>query len=331
MSEERRLRISFRGIEVFIAAVEEGSITGAAKRLGASPSSVSLQLSNLEAALDARLIERSAQRFELTTAGETFRPSAMRILDEVSSAQAALSATNKSPRMVIRIAIVEEFDANVIPHWLCKLEEIFPKCRFLIKSGTSHENYSALTTRSADMIVAVDATDAADWVEEHPIFRDPYILVTTSDAPSRVRMKALMQRPFIRYSRDQYMGRQIEAQLRRIGTMPPRGHEFSSNQAVLSMVAATGGWAITTASVLAGTLVATDEANPVLQARPLPLPAFSRCVSLHARRDALGDMPARFAEVLRESVAETTVEPACSKMSFLRDALRIMPQECVEK
>ena len=46
-------KVTLWGIEVFAAAVEEGSISAAARRLGVSPSSVSQQLSNLETALGA--------------------------------------------------------------------------------------------------------------------------------------------------------------------------------------------------------------------------------------------------------------------------------------
>lgn len=317
MSDERDLRITFRGVEVFIAAVEEGSITGAAKRLGASPSSVSLQLSNLEAVLDTRLIERSAHRFTLTAAGETFRPRAMRILDEVSGAQAALSASNQSPRMIIRIAIVEDFDAHVVPNWLAALGRDFPNVRFQIKSGASHENHSALISREVDMIVAVDATEPADWVEEHAILRDPYVLVSSGVDPTD--MTALMQRPFIRYAREQFMGRQIEAQFRRTGTVPPRGDEFSSSQAVLSMVRARSGWAVTTAAVMAGTPQGED-----LTVSALPIPAFARTLSLYARRDVLGDLPARFAGALRGSVGKQVVAPSCARLPFLAGALRIL-------
>ena len=44
-------RITLWGIEVFVATSEEASISAAARRLGASPSAVSQQLTNLEGAL----------------------------------------------------------------------------------------------------------------------------------------------------------------------------------------------------------------------------------------------------------------------------------------
>jgi len=59
-------RITLWGIEVFVAAAEESSITAAARRLRASPSAVSQQLTNLEAALDMAQ-ELSNCQFQLDT------------------------------------------------------------------------------------------------------------------------------------------------------------------------------------------------------------------------------------------------------------------------
>ena len=73
---------TFRAVQNFVAAVEAQSVTRAAYRLGTSPSSVSQQLSALEAALGTRLIERSARQFRLTRAGALFLDPAKALLDE---------------------------------------------------------------------------------------------------------------------------------------------------------------------------------------------------------------------------------------------------------
>ncbi len=53
--------LTLRAIEIFVAVIEEGSFSTGARRLGASTSSVSQQVTNLEAALRARLIDRAVQ------------------------------------------------------------------------------------------------------------------------------------------------------------------------------------------------------------------------------------------------------------------------------
>jgi len=120
---------TFRAAQVFVAAVETQSVTRAAHRLGMAPSSVSQQLSTLEAALGARLIERSARLFRLTRAGEVFLPAAKALLDDVSAAKAQLVMVDQAPPMAVRLASIEELDATVSAPWLLRLKARFPNHR----------------------------------------------------------------------------------------------------------------------------------------------------------------------------------------------------------
>lgn len=302
MSDKPTGKLSLKAIETFIAVTEEKSVSRGAQRLGASISATSLQLSNLEASLAAKLIERSAQRFELTEAGHLFRERALRILDEIDGARADLTHRKGSPHFVLRMAVVDDFDNHILPHWLNTLTGHFPNARFAIKSGPSHENFSILSTRAADMVVATDAMESVDWIEEHPLMRDPYILVTSQQMGHSPDLEALKRFPFMRYAREQHMGRQIEAQLRRLKISLPKTHEFSSNQALFAMIKQMDGWTISTAAAIHGTLSHRNKEDHALQFHPLPFPAFSRNISLYARKDILSQVPETAATSLKHSL-----------------------------
>lgn len=304
MDKDHHGRLSLRSIETFIAVVEEGSVSRGAKRLSASVSSVSLRLSNLEKALDTVLLERNAQRFSITEAGHLFRHRALRILDEIDGAKSDLTSRHGSPHFALRMAIVEDFDNHVLPGWLIALQKEFPNARFITKSGPSHENFSILESRSADLIIAVDAMDPTDWIEEHPLMKDPYILVASPQVPDHITAQELMKFPFVRYAREQHMGRQIEAQLRRVKLVPPQQHAFSSNQALFSIVSELEGWAISTVSAVHGTLSHRHREAMDLTFKPLPFPTFSRTVSLYARRDILSEVPNIAARELRHQLTK---------------------------
>ena len=72
---ETQGRVTLWGIEVFLAVAEEGAISGAARRLGVSPSAVSQQVAGLELAVGAQLLDRTARPVRLTPAGEIGRAS----------------------------------------------------------------------------------------------------------------------------------------------------------------------------------------------------------------------------------------------------------------
>lgn len=68
-SSNRLDSAQFAAIRALVLAAESGSLTDAARRLGLTPSAVSKQLSRLEEALGARLLERTTRRVRPTPAG----------------------------------------------------------------------------------------------------------------------------------------------------------------------------------------------------------------------------------------------------------------------
>ncbi|MBO6759083.1 MAG: LysR family transcriptional regulator substrate-binding protein [Roseibium sp.] len=203
--------------------------------------------------------------------------------------------------MVLKIAMIEDFDTVVLPAWLTAVTDRFPNLRFHVKSGPSHENHATLGNRAADLILASEALETPDWVEDHPILADPYILVRSAEIAPPRRPDDLMRHPFVRYSRELMIGRHIEAHLRRSKAVPRRAHEFSTHQAVFSMVEAMGAWAITPASAFLnfGPTASVAELRRPILASALPFPGFSRHISLQARSGALAQMPSELAGLLR--------------------------------
>ncbi|HET6806352.1 MAG TPA: LysR family transcriptional regulator [Frateuria sp.] len=101
--------LKLRGLAAFVAAVEEGSVSAAARRLGYSKSVVSERLAELEHALGARLLQRSTRRMSLTADGECFLPRARRILGEAKEAMAELTDRRSSLAGPLRISAPVSF------------------------------------------------------------------------------------------------------------------------------------------------------------------------------------------------------------------------------
>ena len=306
---------TFRSVQVFVAAVEAQSVTRAAHRLGISPSSVSQQLAALETALGARLLERTARVFRLTRAGQQFLEPAKKLLDDVTSAKATLVMADQAPPMALKVASLEELDATVTAPWLLRLQALHPNISLSLTSGASHENHDALASRAVDVMLGVEGVAVADWVETHPILRDPFIVVTSARAT-----KPLTERPFVRYAPDLHIGRQIEAQLRRTDTLPARGFAFTTNQALFAMAAEIDGWAITTALAFLG----TPHAHERLIAQQLPFARFSRRLALHARAGTLGDLPAQIAGQMRTQITERILPEASAQLPKDIEAIQIL-------
>ncbi len=145
-------RVTLWGIEVFVASAEEGSISAAARRLGVSPSAVSQQLTALEAALGASLLDRASRPVQVTPAGAMFRRHAQTILNAASEARAELAMADLSGLTTLRLGVIEDFDSDVTPRLLTTLAQDLKGCRFLLETGASHRLMDQLEARALDIV-----------------------------------------------------------------------------------------------------------------------------------------------------------------------------------
>ncbi|MEO1346234.1 MAG: LysR family transcriptional regulator [Pseudomonadota bacterium] len=91
-------------LTVFRTAVELGSFAAASRQLGLSPAAVSKNISELEAYLSTRLINRTTRRMSLTEPGTLYFERVVRILDDLKDADGALQATQSQPTGVLRVS-----------------------------------------------------------------------------------------------------------------------------------------------------------------------------------------------------------------------------------
>ena len=307
-------RITLWGIEVFVASAEEGSISAAARRLGVSPSAVSQQLSALEAALGAVLLDRSGRPVQVTPAGGMFRRHAQVILNAASEARAELAMADLSGLTTLRLGVIEDFDSDVTPRLLTTLARDLKGCRFLLETGASHRLMDQLEARALDIVIAADTDQPPeDWREVHPILAEPFVAV----APPGASIDDL---PLILYTARHLMGRQIAAHLARHGLKPAHRFELDSYAAILAMVAGGEGWTILTPLALHQARAFREK----VEVRHLPLPALSRTLSLSARAGILHGVPAQIAQRLKPLIAEVVITPALATTPWLAPALRIL-------
>ena len=311
-------RVTLWGIEVFLAIAEERSISAAARRLGASNSSTSQQLSNIETALGTRLVDRSARPLSLTPAGELFRRRARVIVDEADQARAELAMGDHASLSRLRLGMIEDFDADVTPRFLGEMAESFTRTRFLLETGPSHRLNDQLDARALDVIVAADIGAPADWMEVHPLIEEPFVAA----APRGVAggLDALRALPLIQYSTRHRMGRVIAEHLARQDLALAHRFELDSYHAIMAMVAAGAGWTILTPL---GVLRAHRFVDRVAL-HPLPVDPLSRRISLSARAGVLGEMPGDLSGRLKRLLGELIVTPAVARYGFLKDDLRLL-------
>lgn len=309
-------RVTLWGIEVFLAVAEEGAISTAAKRLAVSPSAISQQLTGLETALGAVLLDRSARPMGLTPAGAMFRRHAQTIVNTEAEARADLAMADLSGLTTLRLGMIEDFDAEVTPGLLSALAQELKGCRFLLETGASHRLLDQLDSRSLDIVVAADlGSESSDgnWREVHPVLTEPFLAVTPKG-------KNHGDLPLIQYTARHLMGRQIAGHLARQNIRLTHRFELDSYRAILAMVAAGQGWTILTPLALHH----ATRFREGVDVAPLPFEPLERTLALSARAGVLRDIPAQVAGRLRSLIQTQIVDPAQADWPWLGQSLRVL-------
>ncbi|MDR3067282.1 MAG: LysR family transcriptional regulator [Comamonas sp.] len=93
----------FGEMTVFLRVIEEGSFSGAGRRLELSPSAVSKLIARMEARLGVRLFERVAAAIRLTQEGERFRIASQRVVQAMEQAEACVRVADAEISGTVRI------------------------------------------------------------------------------------------------------------------------------------------------------------------------------------------------------------------------------------
>jgi len=96
---------------VFVAAVDDGSLVGAARRFGLSPSMAGKHVSAIEEQLKARLLQRSTRMLKLTDVGQAYYARCKQILEEYEDANRQAAEAQQTVRGVLRVAAPTTFGA----------------------------------------------------------------------------------------------------------------------------------------------------------------------------------------------------------------------------
>jgi DNA-binding transcriptional LysR family regulator len=98
-----------KDLEVFVAVVEAGNFSLAARELDVAISSVTRRVDGLEQELGVTLFRRGSRRLVLTDAGQQFLGTAQNVLSELSTARDQLSNHDPEPRGLLTIAAPASF------------------------------------------------------------------------------------------------------------------------------------------------------------------------------------------------------------------------------
>jgi DNA-binding transcriptional LysR family regulator len=113
-------------MKVFIAAIDEGSLAGAARQLKRSPTAVSRALSFLEAHVGMELLHRTTRSLKLSEAGQRYAAACRRVLVDLEEADMLVGGERAAPRGMLTISSPPVFGEEVLRPILDAFLDLYP-------------------------------------------------------------------------------------------------------------------------------------------------------------------------------------------------------------
>ena len=175
--------MELRVLRYFLAVAREESICGAAEALHLSQPTLSRQLMDLEEELGKKLFIRGNRRITLTEEGVLLRKRAGEILDLVEKTTGELAAEDRNLTGDIYIGAGETKGVHYLTQRAHRLQEQYPRIRFLISSGDSVDITEQLDKGLIDFGLLFDPVDLHKYsAYSLPVF-DTWGLLIRQDDP----------------------------------------------------------------------------------------------------------------------------------------------------
>ncbi|WP_409020318.1 LysR family transcriptional regulator [Brevundimonas vesicularis] len=149
--------------EIFVRALEEGSLSAAARRLDLSPAVASRRLARLEDRLGVRLIERTSRRLAPTEAGRLVYERAVQLLDGVEELEASVSRRTTQARGLLRVTAPTSFGRRRLAPYLRPFLEAHPRLTLELNLTDA---FVDLMAEDVDVAVRIGT-----WDEANPAMR----------------------------------------------------------------------------------------------------------------------------------------------------------------
>ena len=160
--------MKFSALQAFVAAIEEGSLRGASRRLGVSQPALSKLVRELEIELAATLLERHSQGVKPTAQGQVLFEHAIKVAQELETAVDQIQQLGGHMRGELNIAAVPVAMMLLIPEALRTFSRAFPDIRLRVSEELFVDQLQKLRNGQVDMVVGgiPDGLASGEFVTE---------------------------------------------------------------------------------------------------------------------------------------------------------------------
>lgn len=168
--------MELRQLEYFIAIVDLGTITGAARALNMSQPPLSAQMHALEGELGCALFEHVGRRLRVTEAGRALYARARAIVALCRSAAGEMADLGAGASGVLRLGVISSVCGAEFARQLSEFSRAHPGVRFDLREANTYQLLDQLRARALDLAIVRTPFTAPDMAAL-PIRREPMLAV----------------------------------------------------------------------------------------------------------------------------------------------------------
>lgn len=181
--------MDIRDIQYFLAMVEEGNISAAAKRLHMAQPPLSRQLKQLEEQLGVTLFERGKRKIKLTAAGHLMRTRAEQIMELLNTTTKELHDFDIGLRGILSIGAVTASGATLLPNLIKKYRSKYPNVTFRIREGETSRITELLDRGIVDLGMVRTPFDTEIY-QSITLPNEPLVVVYNPEHPTMLHIAA---------------------------------------------------------------------------------------------------------------------------------------------
>lgn len=229
-------------LRAFVAVVDHGSFSAAARFMGVSQPAVTMQIQTLEQSVGATLLERRYRKIDLTEAGRVLLPHARRVLDDLDLAQDELSNLSDVVGGHLVLAASTTPGQYILPGLLGGFMKAYPEVGVSIEIADTAQVIEWVEAGRANLGV-VGAKLRGTRVEYEQLTTDALVLICAPDEPlltsAALVISDIVEAPFV--MRESGSGtRQVAEEALRLGGIAAEDvrvvTELGSSEAIVSAV-----------------------------------------------------------------------------------------------
>jgi len=174
------MQIEWSDVRLFLAIAREGTLGGAARKLGLTQPTMGRRLKALEAALAHTLFQRTSDGFVLTDEGAIVLGHAERMEEEATSLERQLAGSARELDGFLRLSCSDWFGLHILSPILARFSQQYPK---VVVELVTDSRLLNLSRREADLVFRIRPFTEPDVVSRKLVHID-YGLYVADGAPS---------------------------------------------------------------------------------------------------------------------------------------------------